>query len=83
MSWRRCYIDYISRRKASTALTVRDLVIMDEQGYLRDSSKNNGSDNILPDVMNWCKEFDALGSLIWMALPFEQWRRKDGMAAIW
>ena len=83
MSWHRRYIDYISQRKASTPLTVRDLMVLDEQGYLNDFSRNDRSDDILPDVLSWCKQFDALGSLIWMALPFERWRRMDGMAAIW
>jgi hypothetical protein len=44
----------------------------------------NISEGISPevrDIARWAEGLDALGSLVWMILPFQRWRRNEIEAA--
>lgn len=86
--WRTEYERYLSRRKTQKTLRVGDLLQLSEAGGLNDmsaSSSHGGKGNldIAPDILAWCEGLDSLGSLIWMIVPFQQWRMAAGMSEVW
>ncbi|KAH8176791.1 hypothetical protein LIA77_01873 [Sarocladium implicatum] len=77
--WRVSYDQWRSSKKVSNGrlLTVSDLVDTDEAGCF--SGKTLGEmqrEGVFGDVVRWCEGADALGTLVWMAMPFEQHRRR-------
>lgn len=58
---------------------------MNESRNFNDMSGSSGQQqlDIVPDVLAWCEGLDSLGSLIWMVLPFQQWRMSAGMNEVW
>lgn len=75
--WRTAYASYISSRKTNKVLTVGDLIESDEAGCFTNSANNIRNTEVYPDVLKWCEGLDALGTLIWMVMPFEQYRRRN------
>ncbi|CRG89279.1 hypothetical protein PISL3812_06315 [Talaromyces islandicus] len=81
--WRTEYERYMSRRKTKKALKVGDLLRLSEVGDLNDMSVSHDHSDVIPDVLAWCESLDSLGSLLWMVVPFHQWRMNVGMSGIW
>jgi hypothetical protein len=81
--WRTEYERYLSRRKTKKTLRVGDLLRLSETGDLKDVSLSHGQFDVVPDILAWCEGLDSLGSLLWMVVPFQQWRRSAGMNEVW
>jgi hypothetical protein len=73
--WRIEYAKHLSSKKTNRVLTVGDLIESDEAGCFTNAKNNVHNSEILPDLMKWCEGLDALGTMLWMALPYEQYRR--------
>jgi hypothetical protein len=81
--WRTEYERYLSRRKTTKTLKVGDLLRLNEVGNFKDMSVSHGDLDIVPDILAWCEGLDSLGSLLWMIVPFQQWRMTAGMSEVW
>jgi hypothetical protein len=68
------YASYLSSRKTHKVLTVGDLIESDEAGCFTNSKNNVRNTEVFPDVVKWCEGQDALGTLVWMVMPFERYR---------
>lgn len=75
--WRVEYARYLSSKKTNKVLTVGDLIESDEAGCFTNSKNNIRNTEVFPDVVKWCEGLDALGTLIWMVIPFEQFKRRN------
>ena len=85
LCWRAEYERHASRRKSGKVLTVRDLLDLEDSGGLRDvDTPRPGLEvGVLHDILSWCEGLDEFGSLLWMVLPFEQWRRQLDLKQLW
>lgn len=81
--WRLAYSRYHASRKSNKVLTVGDLLESDNGGSITNSRNNDRNNEVKPDVMKWCEGLDAMGSLIWMAMPFERYRCSDTTQETW
>jgi hypothetical protein len=74
--WRTAYDQYSSGRRSDRLLRVSDLIESDEAGCFSKSAPNVHATDAFADVIKWCEGSDTLGTLVWMAMPFEQHRRR-------
>ncbi|KAH8701021.1 hypothetical protein BGW36DRAFT_357651 [Talaromyces proteolyticus] len=81
--WRTEFERYLSKRKTKKALTIGDLLALDDSGTLRQLQPDDPRSDILPDILSWCEGVDSFGSLLWMVVPFHQWRAQAGMDEVW
>jgi hypothetical protein len=82
-AWRTEYEKYLSQRKASKILTIGDLIELTEGGALKTLLETDPRFDLVPDTYAWCESLDSLGSLLWMAIPFQQRRVRPGMSEVW
>ena len=75
--WRLAYDQWTASRKMSRLLRVSDLVESDEAGCFAGRTVGEMQrEGAFADVVRWCEGADVLGTLVWMAMPFEQHRRR-------
>uniref|UniRef100_A0A093VQF5 Sterigmatocystin biosynthesis regulatory protein n=1 Tax=Talaromyces marneffei PM1 TaxID=1077442 RepID=A0A093VQF5_TALMA len=78
-AWRNEYEKYLSQRKINKVLTIGDLMELTEGGALKTLLETDPRFDLVPDAYAWCESLDSLGSLLWMAIPFQQRRTRPGM----
>lgn len=82
-AWRNEYEKYLSQRKINKVLTIGDLMELTEGGALKTLLETDPRFDLVPDAYAWCESLDSLGSLLWMAIPFQQRRTRPGMNEVW
>ncbi|KAL2202930.1 hypothetical protein CC79DRAFT_1373077 [Sarocladium strictum] len=76
-AWRAAYDRCLASRKGTRILTAAELVQYDSLGLLQGINVNADVPSDVLDIARWAEGLDALGTLVWMILPFQKWRRNE------
>ena len=75
-AWKNAFTKQVEMARSPRTLLLSDVLDHDTQ-YSPDSNANDEQSRVLHDVVRWCENLDQLGTLLWMAVPFEKWRQRD------
>lgn len=73
-AWRAAYDRFLSTRKGTKLLTAAELIQYEALGMLNNSRLVDDVPVDVADIARWAEGLDALGTLVWMILPFQKWR---------
>lgn len=76
-AWRAAYDRVLSSRRGTKLLTASELVQYESQGMLDGTNISNDVPADVADIARWAEGLDQLGTLVWMILPFQKWRRQE------
>ncbi|KAF7563650.1 hypothetical protein G7046_g435 [Stylonectria norvegica] len=80
-AWKTHYERFVSARKSNETLTVGHVLKASQAnnaGSFMYSGGTHYNDQIYADILRWCENLDAMGTLLWLVLPFEQGRSRTG-----
>lgn len=70
-AWRAAYDRYIASRHGAKLLTVAELLKYNTLGMLDDTQLSQSLTDDVADIARWAEGLDALGTLVWITLPFQ------------
>ncbi|KAH8170490.1 hypothetical protein LIA77_09271 [Sarocladium implicatum] len=70
-AWRAAYDRYMASRKGAKILTAAELLHYNSIGMLNDTQLSQSITDDVADIARWAEGLDALGTLVWMCLPFQ------------
>ncbi|KAH7309153.1 hypothetical protein B0I35DRAFT_482881 [Stachybotrys elegans] len=80
-AWIAQYDRYRSARTTNDVLTPINLTETSQLSCTASVNEALGTCN--PDVLKWCENLDALGSLIWMVMPLHHYRQQKSLTEVW
>lgn len=78
-SWILEYERYLLERQNDGILLTKHLVHCQTSVTFVSSDGND----LMPDLIHWCKGMDSLGSLIWTVYPLQQLRMQNDEQYVW